>query len=264
MGALIASSDPLYAVRLNRAFIIGRLMMPVYDVNSGGTQTVIGVAVDGDDIITSATTHYTASTTVTVLQRVTICNGTSTARQCSIHLVESGGSRTVSNRIYSDLLQGNETITLEGPFFLSSGDTLQSIGVGMSADDIALRADLLTFSAQPSGMTLAHATTNGSGIEGAALTASSATYYTAPVSKYTVVPHVLFCNTDSSARTVTAYIIESGGSVAGKKQILGQSLQPGETVMVQGPFVLDAGDTIRGLASGASVVTIRVTAVELD
>lgn len=263
--SLWAANDPLTRQRLNRGEIIGRLMMPFYDVDSAGTTTVAAIAVDGDDIITSATTHYTVPSSgvvVAVLQRVTVCNASATARACSIHLVESGGSRTVSNRIWSDTVPAGLTIVIEGPFFMSPSDTLQSIGTGMSADDIGLRAEALEFTTQPSGMTLAHATTNGTAVEGAAMTGSSATYYTAPTSKKTVIPCIVLCNTDTSAVTVTVNIIESGGSVAGKKKILGQSIKAGGSLILAGPFALDAGDTIRGLASTA--VSIRVTAVECD
>lgn len=264
MGTLWAANDPLTRQRLNRGAIIGRMQMPFYDVDSGGTTTCTAVSVDGDDIITSATTHYTASGTVAMLQRITICNSSATSRACSVHLVENGGSRTVSNRIWSDSVRAGQTLIIEGPFFLSASDTLQSIGTGMSANDISLRAEVLEFTNQPSGLTLAHATTNGSGIEGATLTTSAATYYTAPASKKTVVPHLLVCNTDTSARLVTIYLIQSGGSAAGTKCIFAQSVAASGSVMIVGPWALDAGDFIQALAAAGSVVSLRVTAIEQD
>lgn len=262
-----ASLDPQTKERRNREWIIGRLRAPLYDVDIDGTVTVTAIAVDGDDITTSATTHYTvpgSGVTVAMLQRVTLCNGSATARACKVHLVESGGSRTVSNTIYSGTLAAGDTCVIEGPFFMSPGDTLQSIGTGMSADDIGLHADVLEFATQPSGMVLAHATTNGSGVEGAMLTGSSATYYTAPASKKTVVGPITLCNTHSAALATTVYIIESGGSAAGKKKVFGGSIPAGATVMLDGPFVLDPGDTVRGLAGTTDLVSIRVTPIEMS
>jgi len=267
MGSLWADADNMTAARRNRESIIGRLWMPIYDVDNSSVVTVTAVSVDGDDIITSETTHYTvpgSGVVMAVLQRITVCNSSLNPRACSIHLIESGGSRTVANRIYSAYVPAGSTVTIEGPFFLSASDTLRTIGLGMSANNIGLRAEVLEFAAQPTGVTLAHETTNGSGIEGAALTETSAIYYTAPAAKKTVAMNITVCNTDSSARTVTVYIVESGGVVAGAKQVIRQSVPAGASVMLDGPFVLDPGDTIRGLASLTAVVSIRITPVELD
>lgn len=262
-----ATADVQWEERRNREWIAGRLRYPVYDIDVDDTVTVTPITVDGDDVITSVTTHYTvpgSGVTVAMLQRITVCNGSATARAFNLHLVESGGSRTVSNRIWADTLGAGVTAVITGPFFLSPSDTLQSIGTGMSADDIGLRAEVLELATQPAGMTLAHATTNGSGIEGAALTGSSATYYTAPASKKTVVLNLTLCNTDTAARTPTVYVIESGGSVAGKKTVIAQALAAGKSLLFDEPLVLDPGDTIRGLASVTAVVSLRVTAVEFD
>ncbi len=110
-------------------------------------------------------------------------------------------------------------------------------------------------------------------VQTAQLTNASTTLYTAP-SRTTPIgsiaraklTSIVFCNTDSSARTVTVYLIESGGSVADNRAILKDVSIPAKTT-----WVFDAGadgiplanaETIRGLASVTLVVTYRISVVE--
>lgn len=102
---------------------------------------------------------------------------------------------------------------------------------------------------------------------------ASATLYTvptvsnAPVSyPKAILKSIVLCNTDSSARTVTLYLIESGGSVAADRAILSAaSVAAGETWVVDfgDGIPLETAETVRGLASVASKVTYRISVVEL-
>lgn len=98
---------------------------------------------------------------------------------------------------------------------------------------------------------------------GTALTASAVTQYTVPDSTTTIVKQIVFCNTDTSARTVTVYAIPSGGSAAAANTIFSaMSLQPGETKVIPMEMVLPTGAFIQALASSASVVSMRVSGIE--
>lgn len=106
------------------------------------------------------------------------------------------------------------------------------------------------------------------------LSNSNGTLYTAPSdtsptgsTQGAILKTLVLCNTDSSTRTVTIYVVESGGSAAANRMILsvmpiaaGQTL---ELFYADDEFPLDSGESIQGLASTASVVTYRINVVEL-
>lgn len=101
-------------------------------------------------------------------------------------------------------------------------------------------------------------------VPGSALTASAATYYTVAAGvQQAVVKEVEFCNTDTVARTVTMYIIPSGGSAAVANEVYaGVTLQAGETKTFSRSTVMLVGGFIQALASSASVVSFNISGVE--
>lgn len=103
-------------------------------------------------------------------------------------------------------------------------------------------------------------------VSGSLLTASSATYYTVPAGTSAIVQKVTFVNNDTSPRTVTLYYVPSGGS-SGTTNIVvnAATIFPNETWSPPDAVghVLEAGGTIRALASSASVVTMMVSGVEI-
>lgn len=78
---------------------------------------------------------------------------------------------------------------------------------------------------------------------------------------------LILSNTDSSARTVTAHAVESGGSVAANRVIFpAQSIAAGTSVYLTFPddtFPLDAGEFINLIAVTANTISYRVNVVEL-
>lgn len=102
---------------------------------------------------------------------------------------------------------------------------------------------------------------------------ASAVLYTAPA-PFTVasqvgiepkarVEEIWLCNTDSSARTVTLYVVENGGSAADNRAILkGYSLAANSKEVIRARFVIEAGGTLRGLADVADKVTVLVSGTE--
>lgn len=107
------------------------------------------------------------------------------------------------------------------------------------------------------------------------LTNSNATIYTAPTAPVSplgavataVLTSIVFCNTDSRARTVTLYLVESGGSAAANRAMLSAASVPANTTWTWdcGPSGIPLADseTIQGLASATTVVTYRINVEQL-
>src|SRR5207253_6925367 len=127
MGSLFATNDALTQERLNRGFMPGRLSMPVYDVNDSGTVTVTPRSIDGDDVFTSVTTHYSVpgGAAVSIVHAITVCNNDSSAQHAGVYLVQNGSVIGGPTVIFFDTLNVGETVVIEGPFFLDPGDAIQ-------------------------------------------------------------------------------------------------------------------------------------------
>jgi hypothetical protein len=109
------------------------------------------------------------------------------------------------------------------------------------------------------------------------LTGSAATLYTAPVLQAglptgtsqaaALVKSLIMCNTDTSARTVTVYAIESGGSAADNRAVFKDlSIAAKTTVEYFYPddcFPLGSGEFIQGLADTTLKVTVRLNVLQL-
>jgi hypothetical protein len=105
------------------------------------------------------------------------------------------------------------------------------------------------------------------------LTGTSATLYTAPaaptnanavgVNPIAVVERVWLSNTDSAARTVTLYVVESGGAVADNRAVMkAVSIPANSTIDIEPDWVLEASGTLRGLADTTLKVTVLVSGTE--
>lgn len=91
--------------------------------------------------------------------------------------------------------------------------------------------------------------------------------YTTPNNVVTQIRKATFCNTSTTdARTVTIYLIDSGGSAGDSETNVKQkTLGPKETWSchdVVGHY-LGAGDKLQAIADAGSAVTIRVSALEI-
>jgi hypothetical protein len=105
------------------------------------------------------------------------------------------------------------------------------------------------------------------------LTGTSATLYTAPaapananavgVNPIAIVDKVWLSNTDASARTVTLYVVESGGSVADNRAVMKSvSIPANSTIDIDPSWVIEASGTLRGLADTTLKVTVMVSGTE--
>ncbi len=92
----------------------------------------------------------------------------------------------------------------------------------------------------------------------AQLTAAETTICLAGASETRAVLSIIFCNTDTSDRTITVYAYASGGSAADNTTIIKSFTIPaGDTFIwsANEKFILNTGDKISGLAD----VTLKVT-----
>lgn len=101
----------------------------------------------------------------------------------------------------------------------------------------------------------------------AQLTASAATYYIVPANTSCLIKKITATNNDTVARTVTIYLVPSGGS-AGVTNIImkTKAIAAAETyefTEIEG-HVISTGDTIQALADSASQVTFQGSGVEIQ
>lgn len=103
------------------------------------------------------------------------------------------------------------------------------------------------------------------------LAAASGTLYTAPSgtiagasSQKAILREVWLSNTDTTARTVTLYVVENGGSVADNRALLKDVSIAAKTMYrIECECVLESNETVRGLADSASKVTYRLSGTQL-
>ena len=99
----------------------------------------------------------------------------------------------------------------------------------------------------------------------AELTASAATYYTSTNCK-TLVTKVTIQNNGAAIRTVTFYLIKTGGAAGDTNKIVnGMSLGIGETVDITALMgqILENGDFIQALADSANDVALFMSGIQI-
>jgi len=103
-------------------------------------------------------------------------------------------------------------------------------------------------------------------VTGTLLTNALVTLYTVPANTTGKVNEIILTNHDTVARTVALNLIDSGDAAGDKNEIIdvtGWTLAPGETRFIGMDQVLDAAGFIQALADVTSVVSIRITGIEI-
>lgn len=103
-------------------------------------------------------------------------------------------------------------------------------------------------------------------VESAFAASSAATVYTVPGSTKAIIDKFTATNTDGSTRTVTIYLVPSGGSAGTSNQIIqARSISAGATsdITELQNQILNTGDFISVLASAGSLVVIRASGREI-
>jgi hypothetical protein len=97
------------------------------------------------------------------------------------------------------------------------------------------------------------------------LTASAATLYTVPTSTTTTVKTILLSNYTATDRSVTLYLVPSGGTAANGNKILGEINVPANTTTtIDTAIMMPAGAFLSGLASVTTSVNIHISGVEIS
>jgi hypothetical protein len=247
------TNDTLRQERLNRMAIIGRMAMPLYDVDNALAVTVTpvkaGVALD-----TTIGDIYAVASGIGafVMTSITITNTDTATRTASVYLIEPGSSAaSVARTIFNDTLYAGQSTTIRVPYILAATATIR--GIASVTGVVSVSVSGLVYAAQPAGLTLKV-------VEGVALGTSLATIYTAP--SRAILLAATLCNTDTAARTPALYIVPSGGSAQAANRVWSQALLAKETGIYEGLDVMASGDFIRASASTASVVSLRLSILE--
>ena len=104
-------------------------------------------------------------------------------------------------------------------------------------------------------------------VDGSQLTAAAATYYTTPANTLTTIAGMSITNTTGTARTVTVYLVPSGGSAAVQYCVCSaRTVAPGETYNVAGAIgqTLGASGFISALADSATALTMVASGYETN
>jgi hypothetical protein len=108
-------------------------------------------------------------------------------------------------------------------------------------------------------------------IEGSQLTASVATYYTAPdrtpttEKTRTYIRKLTLTNTSAAEKTVTIYLVPADGAALDANMLVkDRSIAAGQTITVSeaNGHILEPGASIQAVASAATAVTIIASGVE--
>jgi predicted phage tail protein len=102
-------------------------------------------------------------------------------------------------------------------------------------------------------------------IDGAQLTTSAATYYTAPANTYCTISAFTLTNTTAGAITATVYLVPNGGTAGATNTILSaKTVAAGESFNVPSAIgqTLYNGAFIQALASAGTSITLVASGYE--
>jgi hypothetical protein len=220
----------------------------VLDVSTDGTVKLRNRADNADALLTSAA--ITSSGNV---------SGVNVSASANVSAVNVGASGNVS----AANITASANASITGKITVSDGVELPTGTPAVTTNKLYNDSGTLKFNGASIGGASHYATfahlhgVSGftpTPIDGALLTTSIATLYTS--SAWTVVTMVRITNTASAARQVNLWLVPSGSSESNARNLFRGSLAAGETVMVPGPLVLEAGDFIRGSQATDSTVAV--------
>lgn len=91
--------------------------------------------IEGSQLTGALATYYTAGATMrTIIRRMVLHNSTASPVACAVHLVPSGGTATVANRLKAPTLAAGESLTIteaEGQVLEASG-FIQASGLNVT------------------------------------------------------------------------------------------------------------------------------------
>lgn len=258
MGTLWETGDTMHPERRNREAVIGRLLMPLYDVDDSDVITLTPVT-QGVVLGSTIGTIWTVPASGIVgalVTSISLLNTDSVARYAYLYLVEPGATAaSVARTIFLDQLQPGERVSIRVPITLAPGALIR--GLAEVASYVSVRVDATTFVDQPTGLTLKV-------VEGVALTDSLVTIYTCPAVQQALLLSAIMCNTDASSRVPELHVIPSGDVAVVANQIWKDTLVARETAALDDVLSLEAGGFIQAKASVTGVGSLRLSILEVS
>ena len=246
-----ATNDVLRQERLNRDWIVARLMMPVYDVDDALSGTVDANVITPDDVINSITTHYTVGATARGLAWLNVVNWDGSLRNVVLHVVPNGGGPDYTTVVFQRNMPPSSYARI-GPIVLTAGATIQSSSDTATADKVILRGEVLELEANPAGMTITGARVGA--------TTTNVALYTCPSVTHALAS-IMITNTDTSPRDTAIYIDRGGAGLVTKDGVM-RRLMPGQTSLCTEWHVLNTGDVVYVYGEANNVVGARISVVE--
>lgn len=204
----------------------------------------------------SATLIYTCpSDRVAILRDLAVCNTTGSSRTYNLYFVKTGESAADANTVVKTrtiTAQATDNFRFNLP--MVTGDKVYAVADVGSA--LALQASGTEYEGTLSPFTPKR-------LVQAVCTNSSVTVYTAPASTRAILKDLLVCNLGGTTPTFTIDLVKSGGSVSDTTKWFDEyALTANQYLHLRVSAVIEAGDTIRILASAGSVVSINIHGAE--
>ena len=101
-------------------------------------------------------------------------------------------------------------------------------------------------------------------VQNTQLPSSVAAQYTCVANSRVIIRHVVFCNTDTGSRAITAYIVPSGGSPGPTNMVIdAQSVAAGAAYVSPelSGCVLNAGDSLQCFADTGAKVSMNANGI---
>ena len=207
----------------------------------------------------SNTLIYTCpSSRTAILRDLAVCNNDSGARTYSLHFVKTGESVADANAVVKTRsIASKVTDAYRFNLPMVTGDKIYAVA------DVGALLSLQASGTEYEGTLAPFVPTR---LVQAVCTGSSVTVYTAPTAgsgTRAIIKDLLICNLTGGTPTFTIDLVPSGGSVSSTtKWYNAYALTANQHLHLRVSAVLEAGDTIRILASTTSAVAINVHGAE--
>ncbi|MBK7082868.1 MAG: hypothetical protein IPH55_19730 [Betaproteobacteria bacterium] len=204
----------------------------------------------------SNTLIYTCpSSRAAILRDLAVCNNDSGSRTYSLHFVKTGESVADANAVVKTRsIASKVTDAYRFNLPMVTGDKIYAVA------DVGALLSLQASGTEYEGTLAPFVPTR---LVQAVCTGSSVTVYTVPASTRAIIKDLLICNLGSGTPTFTIDLVPSGGSVSSTtKWYNAYALTANQHLHLRVSAVLEAGDTIRILASTTSAVAINVHGAE--
>lgn len=193
------------------------------------------------------------ATAPTLIARISMVNTSGALVQAHISLPDSGGSSSISNGIFHDFIPPGETFIIDGPFYINTNHTIR--GAASASNAIAVNISLIQMVTHPSGL-------NYFFQQPGTVQQIEGTFFTA--TKKTIIDNFVIANSNNAVKAFYARHVLNGQATGPQHTIFQTTIQPFETVKVDGPIHMDIGDMFRvASATDSASLGCRITPIEI-